>query len=216
MTVSPSSRTSAPKATSGPATTTTPRNGNTPSGCGSTASGTNTAAANSTPPGSSSWIRPFPAGRSEGPGAAHPTPVLRRSGRLTPECPAGIRLFEALQSPQLGEPGASTLESLIRAEASSCPGQRPAAPEIRSTQRHCSAGSCPLGARWSPPHSSKLSPLACNPKHGLQAKVLTAFAGTSHFNLQDTAYLGVRAAANADRRSHAAHQGRPGAPAPHQ
>jgi hypothetical protein len=33
----------------------------------------------------------------------------------------GIRLFEALQSPQLGEPGASTLESLTRAEASSYP-----------------------------------------------------------------------------------------------
>lgn len=35
--------------------------------------------------------------------------------------PGPGRLVEALQSPQLGEPGASAFESLIRAEASSCP-----------------------------------------------------------------------------------------------
>jgi hypothetical protein len=44
----------------------------------------NTAAANSAPPGSSSWIRPFPAGRPEGPGAAHPGNKRRSCGREPP------------------------------------------------------------------------------------------------------------------------------------
>jgi hypothetical protein len=76
--------------------------------------------------------------------------------------PRGIRLFEALQSPQLGEPGASTLESLIRAEASSYPskGSRPVQSVNKARRRVV-----PIGVRWSPPHSSKLGGFSQTSQH---------------------------------------------------
>jgi DNA polymerase V len=52
-------------------------------------------------------------------------------------------------------------------------------------------------------------------KHGLQAKVLTAFAGTSHYNPEDTSYPSVCIPLPMPTRPGPAYQGCPRAPPPH-
>lgn len=75
--------------------------------------------------------------------------------------PPVVRLFEALQSPQLGEPEASTLESLIRAEASSCPDKDPL-PDIRSVQR-AALRVVPIGGQVEPSAQLKAVPTGVQP-----------------------------------------------------